>query len=56
MKHNTFYIQLLNNIRYFVNSEICGLNLFLVLLINDSSSICLEWPKEKVNSLLILEK
>ena len=51
MMHNIFYIKLLNNTRYFVNSVICGWNLFLVLLINSSSSICLEEPKEKVDTI-----
>ena len=49
--------------RYFVNNIVCGWNLFLVLIANNSSSIHFERPKEeiyiyiyiKVNPSLILE-
>ena len=43
------YIQFLYNVIYFVNNIICGWNLFLVLLTNDSSSIYLELPKKEVD-------
>ena len=33
----------------FVNNVMCGWNMFLVLLTNGSSSIHLEWSKEKVD-------
>ena len=48
------------HIKYFINNVILDWNLFLVLLINGSSTIYLEWFKEEayieVNQLLILGK
>ena len=45
-KLNTFYIQLLYKVRYFVNN---GRNLFLVLFTNGLSSIYLEWPEVELD-------
>ena len=59
MKHNVFYIKLLYKPIYFINNVICSWNLFLVLLISGSCSICLNDLKVKqiyINSSLILEK
>ena len=49
MKHNSFYIQLLYKVRYFVNNVMYDWNLILVLLTNGSSFINLEWSKDKTN-------
>ena len=45
-KLNTFYIQLLYKVRYFVNN---GRNLFLVLLTNGLSTIYLEWSEVELD-------
>ena len=42
MEDNAFYIQLLYKAIYFVNNVMLGWNLYMVLLINDSFSICLK--------------
>ena len=49
MKHNSFYIQLLYKVRYFVNNVMYDWNLILLLLTNGSSFIHLEWPKDEIN-------